>query len=938
MQISMCGIPTASCLKRLVRLTLLGSLWWVYSAQAGQGLAATADAAPRPIAPEDFASLDYVLPRDPASAWSMTPRLGNARLAVQSGARVAGTALKWTLAGPVDAVALTRPVYDPPGNVVLWVKNPHGLPVTLRLLAVTIPGGVLQWPTHDVSACKNWTRLTWQPEAAEPVSSNAEGNPLPASQPCSFLPICEWRIVAERAKSSGPADIYLDEFSVEPAPEHRLVVRSIRPAAQEVRAGKTLDVQVHCEWTGTSAIHRPRLCLVQSDGQPVAWRYLTPEKAADAQQTSLVSLAVPATLSSGEYQLLVRAAGAQVDGPAARGVAVTIAAPARGATASADVLPHAIADLTGQAATEWRLSPTRMYLLPACANFDAYGRAPDVTSADGGRRWDGLDEILNALVQHDPEAKVLLLVFVGATPAWLATHPDDCAKFLPARQDFAAAPRLRQMPSFSSTAWRQAATTDVAELMNHLAASPWADLIAGYVLSAGDGTWAMPVTRGAPLPDYSPAALSAFRAWLRDKYQTLPELRTAWGHARHPVLELLKERPPDEPQPIMAWDDAAMPDPQRRLSHPTALLEPPMFQDVADFTLFLADESAAAAAELARAAKKHTKLPVGVLYGGWLADAEDPVRLAAAGHLGTRHLLRSPDVDFVVFETGDTSATWAAPFASANFLGKPWLVRLTSTQDSTEQPQGERAGAVFAAGAQGVIAPARSPQLTAAWRWPLDNPQNETTKSQVAAIVDATSAAHLSPASGIATVVLAEQMRQLEASGLRYEIWDLAEVLQGRTPAPPVLLFVNTYVLGERERELLATLRSEGRVLVFSYAAGAMRPRSGVNGRDVFSLTGIPVTTLAGNGPLRVVPTPDLAPFTLHVPAGTEYGTEQKVSPWFCCVDTRAEVLGKIAGTNAVGLAALRGEGWTSVYSAAPALPATLLRSLAQMARASQSR
>lgn len=937
MQISVCGTPTASCLKRLVRLTLLGSLWWVCLGQAGQGLAATANTAPHSIAAEDFTSLDYVLPRDPASAWSMTPRLGNARLAAQSGARVAGTALKWTLAGSVDAIALTRAVYDPPGVIVLWVKNPHGLPVTLQLLGVTIPGGILQWPSQDVSKCKNWTRLTWQPEAATRIVRDAKGNPPSRSQPCSFLPICEWRILAARAGTSGLADIYLDEFSIEPAPERRLIVHSIRPAAHEVRAGSTLDVHVEWESTGASGIYQPRLCLARSDGQPVAWQYLTAEMTTDPHQSASVRLAVPAPLPPGEYQLAVKAAGSQIDGPAARGVAVTVTVPAGGTPPSTGALPHAIADLTGLAVTEWRLSPTRMYLVPACANFEAYGRAPDVASTDGDRRWDGLDEMLNALVQHDPEARVVLLVFVAATPVWLATHPDDCARFLPVRQDFAAAPRLRQLPSFSSTAWRQTAMGDVAELLNHIAASPWADLIGGYILSAGDGTWGMPVTRGAPLPDYSPAALSAFRAWLRDKYHFLPELRTAWGQARHPVLELLKERPSDEPQPIMAWDDAAMPDPQRRLNAPVALFEPPMFQDAADAALFLADETSAAAIELAHGVKQHTKLPVGVLYGGWLADAEDPVRLVCAGHLGVRHLLRSPDVDFVVFEAEDASVTWAAPFASANFLGKPWLVRLTSTQDTPDQPQGERAGAVFAAGAQGVIAPVGSMQLTAAWKWPLDNPQNETAKPQVAAIVDATSAAHLCPSSQLATIALAEQMRQLEASGLRYEIWDLTEVLQGRTPEPPLLLFVNTYVLGQRERELLATLRAEGRVLVFSYAAGAMRPRSGVNGRDVFSLTGMAVTTLAGNGPLRVIPTPGLDPFTLHVPPGTEYGTDQKVSPWFCCVDTRAEVLGKIAGTNAVGLAALRGEGWTSVYSAAPALPAALLRSLAQLAEASHS-
>ncbi|MCX7598695.1 MAG: hypothetical protein N2512_07470 [Armatimonadetes bacterium] len=306
----------------------------------------------------------------------------------------------------------------------------------------------------------------------------------------------------------------------------------------------------------------------------------------------------------------------------------------------------------------------------------------------------------------------------------------------------------------------------------------------------------------------------------------------------------------------------------------------------------------------------------------------------ATGHLALGKLLRSPDVDFLVFQGQVTCVGWLAPFASARFHHKPWLLQITSTEDNPQEEPYDKIALAFAAGAHGVIAPAGSSQMAAVWKAIQEGGMAPAGAPQVAAIVDPTSAAHLSPASGLAATVLAEQMRQLEASGLRYEVWELADVTEGTTPSAPLLLFVNTYVLGEKERQLLATLRARGRVLVFSYAAGAMRPLSGVNGRDVFSLTGIAVTTLAGNGPLRVAPTPGIEPFTLYVAPGTEYGTQQKVTPWFCCVDARAEVLGRLVGTKAAGLAALRGPGWTTVYSAAPALPAALLRSLAHAAEA----
>ena len=929
----MCGNPTLSCPKYL--FTISFALWWLsvaWLAETDQGLAAVAGSPQAPIATEDFSTLQYVLPRDWASATTLTPRLGSATLAVQSGARVAGKALKWTVAGAADAIAVTRPSWEPPGAVVLWVKNPRGAALTIQLLGVAIPGGVLQWPAQDISHCRNWTRLRWPAEAAVPVGTQPTAGP--SAQPCPcFLPIYEWRLIAAKQKDAKAAEIYLDEFSVEPAPERQLTVHSIRPQATEVPGGGTLSVEVELETTSRpAATGQPRLCLARSDGRLCAWRYLAAEALGGGRHALPLTLVVPASLPAGEYKLVVRAAGTRIEGAAAEGMKVAVTPPAAKVSPTT-IFPKAIANLVGHSVADWRLSPTRAYLVPACANFDARGLAPDVALPDGQRCWDGLEEMLNALVQHDPEATALVEVFAGAAPTWLATHPDDCAKLLPLRAR-PAAPRQRNFPSFSSAAWQEAAAADLAALVNHIAASPWAGMVSGYVLASGDDTWATFLLDPVSLPDYSPAALSAFRAWVREKYKTLPDLRTAWGQARHPVMELMKALPPDEPRPIMAWDEVTLPVPERRLTAPTDLLEPPMFQDVADVTLFLAEQSATAAAKLARATKLLTKVPVGILYGGWLADSEDPIQLAAAGHLALGHLLRSPDVDFLVFKAEDATAAWLAPFASAKFHGKPWLLKFTSPGNAQEQSSAESLAEALGAGAAGIIAPVGSPQLTAAWRAAGETQPETPKRPQVAAIVDAASAAHICPASSLATDVLAQQLRQLEASGLRCEIWELADVLEGRTPDAPLLLFVNAYLLGQRERELLATLRAAGRVLVFSYAAGAMAPYSGISGRRVFSLTGVAVTSLPGTGPLRVVPTPNIDPFTSHVAAGTEYGTTRKVTPWFCCVDSRAEVLGKVAGTNLIGLAAVRGPDWTSVYSAAPALPASLLRSLAQMAEA----
>jgi len=57
-----------------------------------------------------------------------------------------------------------------------------------------------------------------------------------------------------------------------------------------------------------------------------------------------------------------------------------------------------------------------------------------------------------------------------------------------------------------------------------------------------------------------------------------------------------------------------------------------------------------------------------------------------------------------------------------------------------------------------------------------------------------------------------------------------------------------------------------------------------------------------------------------------------RVSPQFYSDDPQAQVLGKLAGVERPGLVVKKLPGWTSVCSAAPILPAALLRNIARAA------
>jgi hypothetical protein len=92
-------------------------------------------------------------------------------------------------------------------------------------------------------------------------------------------------------------------------------------------------------------------------------------------------------------------------------------------------------------------------------------------------------------------------------------------------------------------------------------------------------------------------------------------------------------------------------------------------------------------------------------------------------------------------------------------------------------------------------------------------------------------------------------------------------------------------------------------------------------------LTGVGTAVESGDGPLTVNLERAVAPYTAGLRLPLNYGLKLPVSPRFPVVDAGAQVLGRMPDGRP-GLAAHRGEGWVSVYSAAPCLPAAVLRAL----------
>jgi hypothetical protein len=110
------------------------------------------------------------------------------------------------------------------------------------------------------------------------------------------------------------------------------------------------------------------------------------------------------------------------------------------------------------------------------------------------------------------------------------------------------------------------------------------------------------------------------------------------------------------------------------------------------------------------------------------------------------------------------------------------------------------------------------------------------------------------------------------------------------------------------------------------YAPGVIHEGS-LDVDGVEDLTGIGVRSLESAAPAVVEVLPGADPLLAGLDAPVTYGAPEPIRPLFAA-DPRSGCLGRIRGQEASGLSVRRFGDWTSIYSAAPCLPATLLRRL----------
>lgn len=555
------------------------------------------------------------------------------------------------------------------------------------------------------------------------------------------------------------------------------------------------------------------------------------------------------------------------------------------------------------------------------------------------------DQRVMMLLEANPNAYFFPRLYLHAPKWWTDEHPDDVVRM--ESEEGKHVPFIhaggKPAPSWASEAWRRDTVEGLKQLIAHIEASPYADRVVGYHIASGTTEeWMMWGANEREWVDYSPVNRARFRKWLETKYPTVERLQAAWGDGT--VTFATAEIPSKARRQRAEWG---------------SLRDPSKEQPCIDYYQYHSALVADTISFYAKAVKDLTRREkiVGVFYG-YLLQLCGEQRQQNAGHLALETVLASPDVDFLTSPTsyafrqlgGEGTCHFMSLLGSVQLHGKLWFdendIRTSLTpgklgtwgkpadiEGDLLQQDKELAhclvhGAAqwwFDVGANRYDDPrlmrrigqlARNATETVALdRTPVD---------EVAMVVDETSLTYLRVGDPLGKSLLLGQLPALHRLGApvgHYLSKDLPKIANRK-----VFLIMTSFAPNESDRRAIEALKRDGHVLVFCWASGLYR-NGQLDPSAMTDLTGIRLNVSREPSDLRV---------TLHgkhgLTAGLEgvaYGEGPKTQPVVYADDPQATVLGTLPDGKP-GLVVKEHQGWTAIHSAAPLLPSSLLRRIAQ--------
>jgi hypothetical protein len=179
--------------------------------------------------------------------------------------------------------------------------------------------------------------------------------------------------------------------------------------------------------------------------------------------------------------------------------------------------------------------------------------------------------------------------------------------------------------------------------------------------------------------------------------------------------------------------------------------------------------------------------------------------------------------------------------------------------------------------------------------------------------------------------------KQYELGSVRspYGFYLLDDLGHPDMPDYALYIFLNAFHLSQQEREMIERkVKRDGTVVVWVYAAGLIG-EGGISGEYMEELTGIRCGVYVDQWVLNVTVTDYEHPLTVDLPVPMRFGTDYQIGPIVYADDVGVRVLGNLVysrGMARPGFCVKEFEEWTSIFIAAPVIPAVLLRNIARYA------
>jgi hypothetical protein len=183
-------------------------------------------------------------------------------------------------------------------------------------------------------------------------------------------------------------------------------------------------------------------------------------------------------------------------------------------------------------------------------------------------------------------------------------------------------------------------------------------------------------------------------------------------------------------------------------------------------------------------------------------------------------------------------------------------------------------------------------------------------------------------------LIFQQRLWGLPKTGAPFDLYLLQDLVEGRIKPYSLYVFLNAFRLDEKRREAVKRqVRKAKSTALWIYAPGYIQNDLSLKNTEDLTAFRLGLGEQPW-GPLVHI-TDYSHPITAGLPQDLVWGTNNKLAPIFYVDDPEAKILGQVVysqGDCRPGFAIKTFPEWTSVYVAAPNIPAVVLRNIARFA------